>query len=121
MLFQRLAKRSNSAKHRSVYSCRQKVLQEVIRTHLQPRKSLKRQKVRRSKIATLAQHSRAALVAQFCIVELEVNSDCRYHARVHFSCSICIATAFQLLPLFIFSRILFILVYSSPRRASTRT
>ena len=54
----------------SANRCRKKVLKEVIRTHLQPRKSLKRQKVPRSKTATRAQHSRAALIAQFCIAEL---------------------------------------------------
>ena len=46
-------------------------------------------------------------------------SDCRYHARVHFSCVICIAAAFQLLPLFIFS--MFIFVYFFTQTDPTRT
>ena len=54
----------------SVNRCRQNVLKEVSRTHPQPRKSLKRQHVRRSKIATRAQHSRAAPLAQVYIAEL---------------------------------------------------
>ena len=76
MLFRRIS---------SVNRCRQKVLKEVSRKHPQPRKSLKRQGVRRSKVATRAQHSRAGPVAQIYIAELG-KSNCRYHARVHFSC-----------------------------------
>ena len=83
-----------------------------------PRRSLKRQRVRRSKVATRAQHSRAGPVAQIYTAELG-KSNCRYHARVHFSCVICIAAAFQLLPLFIFS--MFIFVYFFTQTDSTRT
>ena len=54
----------------SVNRCRQNVLKGTSRTNPQPRKSPKRQIVRRSKIATRAQHSRAALVAQVHIAEL---------------------------------------------------
>ena len=61
MLFRRIS---------SVNRCRQNILKEVSRTHPQPRKSRKRQRVRRSKIATRAQHSRAAPVAQVYIAEL---------------------------------------------------
>ena len=61
MLFRRIS---------SVNRCRQNVPKEVSRTRPLPRKSLKRQRVRRSKIATRAQHSRAALVAQVYIAEL---------------------------------------------------
>ena len=41
------------------------------------------------------------------------------HARVHFSCFICIAAAFQLLPLFIFSMSIF--VYFFTQTDPTRT
>ena len=109
MLFRRIS---------SVNRCRQKVLKEVSRKHPQPRKSLKRQRVRRSKVATRAQHSRAGPVAQIYTAELG-KSNCRYHARVHFSCVICIAAAFQLLPLFIFS--MFIFVYFFTQTDPTRT
>ena len=109
MLFRRIS---------SVNRCRKNVLKEVSRTHPLPRKSLKRQRVRRSKIATRAQHSRAEPVAQVYIAELG-KYDCRYHARVHFSCVICIAAAFQLLPLFIFS--MFIFVYFFTQTDPTRT
>ena len=74
--------------------------------------------MRRSKIATRAQHSRAEPVAQVYIAELG-KYDCRCHARVHFSCVICIAAAFQLLPLFIFS--MFIFVYFFTQTDPTRT
>ena len=60
----------NPAKDRSGNRYLKEVLKEIIRTHLQPRKSLKRQKVRRSKIATRAQHSRVALIAHSCIAEI---------------------------------------------------
>ena len=109
MLFRRIS---------SVNRCRKNVLKEANRTHPLPRKSLKRQRVRRSKIATRAQHSRAEPVAQVYIAELG-KYDCRYHARVHFSCVICIAAAFQLLPLFIFS--MFIFVYFFTQTDPTRT
>ena len=93
MLFRRIS---------SVNRCRQKVLKEVSRKHPQPRKSLKRQRVRRSKVATRAQHSRAAPVAQVYIAELgcfrlPVSRACSFLMCHMHSCSISTFATFHFL------------------------
>ena len=93
MLFRRIS---------SVNRCRQKVLKEVSRKNPQPRKSLKRQRVRRSKVATRAQHSRAAPVAQIYTAELgevrlPVSRACSFLMCHMHSCSISTFATFHFL------------------------
>ena len=73
----------------------------------------------RQNLATFARFCKKKTAKNSAIFNEKIESDCRYHARVHFSCVICIAAAFQLLPLFIFS--MFIFVYFFTQTDSTRT